>query len=148
MFVRPASTSTRERPLAMSSASATRTIAASIVSGLPRERWRDHRVHRLGDDDRALRLVVDALQQLRQLVRAEEQRVRLVVGAVHGHPDAVQERRRRDDDLGVALLHPVILDDARRHAGAEQEPCQAQRDVEHDLDVDPRVVVHVQAAPR
>jgi hypothetical protein len=38
MFVRPASTSTRERPLAMSSASETRTIAASIVSGLPRER--------------------------------------------------------------------------------------------------------------
>ncbi len=38
MFARPASNSTRERPLAMSSASATRTIAASIVSGLPRER--------------------------------------------------------------------------------------------------------------
>ena len=39
MLVRPASNGTRERPLAMSSASATRTIPASRVSGSPLRRW-------------------------------------------------------------------------------------------------------------
>ena len=39
MFWWPASNGTRERPLAMSSASATRTIPASIVNGSPRRRW-------------------------------------------------------------------------------------------------------------
>ena len=38
MFVWPASNGTRERPRAMSSASATRTIAPSIVNGSPLER--------------------------------------------------------------------------------------------------------------
>ena len=39
MFCWPASNGIRDRPLAMSSASATRTIAPSIVNGAPRERW-------------------------------------------------------------------------------------------------------------
>ena len=56
MSRRPASNSTRERPLAMSSASATRTIAPSIVKRLAARAVRDDRVHRLGDDDRPLGL--------------------------------------------------------------------------------------------
>ena len=39
MFGRRVSNGTRERPRAMSSASATRTIAPSIVNGSPRRRW-------------------------------------------------------------------------------------------------------------
>ena len=60
-------------------------------------------------------------------------------------PDAVEERGRGDDDLGVALAHPVVGDHRRRDAAAEEQPRQAQRDVGDDLDVDPRVVGEAQA---
>jgi hypothetical protein len=101
---------------------------------------RDDRVHSLGDDDRALGLGVDALQEDAELVGGEEQRVGLVVDAVDRHPDAVEERGGRDGDLGVALAHAVVGDHRRRDAAAEEQPCQAQRDVRDDLDVNPRVV--------
>jgi hypothetical protein len=60
---------------------------------------RDDRVHRLGDDDRALGLGVDLGQQAAELVGGEEERVVLVVDAVDRHAHAVKERGRRDDDL-------------------------------------------------
>ena len=101
-------------------------------------------MQRLGHDDRALRLAVDVLEQPRQPVGGEEQRVRLVVGAVDGHADAVQQRSGGDHDLGVALLDAVVGDDARHHAAPEQQPRDPQRDVRDDLDVDPAVVGHAQ----
>ena len=63
-----------------------------------------------------------------------------MVDAVDRHADAVEERGRRDDDLGVALAHPVVGDHRRGDAAAEEQPPEAQRDVGDDLDVDPRVV--------
>ena len=47
-----------------------------------------------------------------------------------------------DDHLGVAPAHPVVGDHRRLDPGLDQQPQQAQRDVEHDLDVDPGVVRH------
>jgi hypothetical protein len=46
--------------------------------------------------------------------------------------------------LGVTLAERVIGDHARYHPAAEQQPGQPQRDVEHDLDMDPAVVRHAQ----
>src|SRR4051812_6241351 len=106
---------------------------------------RDDGVHRLGDQHRPLRLLVDARQQRAELVGGQEQRVALVVGAVDRHPGVVEERRRGDDDLGVALLEAVVGDGDRDDAAAEQQPRDAQGDVRDDLDVDPRVVGHLQA---
>ena len=68
-----------------------------------------------------------------------------MVDAVDRHADAVQQRGAGDDDLRVAHLQAVVGDDARRHAAREQQPRQPQRHVQHDLDVHPRVVGHVQA---
>ena len=53
-----------------------------------------------------------------------------------------------DHDLGVALAHAVVGDDVRHDAPAEQDPRQPQRDVQHDLDVDPRVVRHPEPSRR
>ena len=83
----------------MSSASATRTTPASSVYGSPRRRWPMIALQRLGDDHGALRLVVDLLQKLPQLRLGEEQAVGLVIGAVDGHADVVQERPGGDHDL-------------------------------------------------
>ena len=66
--------------------------------------------------------------------------------AVHRHPDAVQERAERDDDLGVVLAHPVVADDRRLDAVLRELAQQLERDVRDDLDVHPRVVVDLHAA--
>ena len=65
-----------------------------------------------------------------------------MVGAVDRHADVVQQRAGGDHDLGVAPAHPVVGDHRRLDPGLDQQPQQAQRDVEHDLDVDPGVVRH------
>ena len=78
------------------------------------------------------------------LSAVEEQAVALVVLAMDRHPDAVQQAGGRDHDLGVALAHPVIGDDARDHAAAKQQSCEAQGDVDDDLDVDPAVIRHAE----
>ena len=59
-------------------------------------------------------------------------------------PTQWKQRAGGDHDLGVALGEPVVGDDARLDAAAEQQPREAQRDVRDDLDVDPRVVGHPQ----
>ena len=103
----------------------------------------DDRVQRLGDHHRPLgRVLVDGREQLAQLALGEEEAVGLVVGAVDRHPDVVEQRSGGDDDLGVAVAHPVVGDHRRLDAALDQQPQQPQRDVEHDLDVDPGVVGH------
>ena len=75
-------------------------------AGLERERLavgavaRD-RLQRLGHDDGALGLLVDAVEQLAHLRLGEEEAPVLVVASVDRHADVVQERREHDDDLGV-----------------------------------------------
>ena len=98
------------------------------------------------DDDRPLGLLVGAGQQRPELVGGQEQAVALVVVAVDRHADAVEQAAGGDHDLGVALAHPVVGDHARRDAAAEQQACQPQPDVEHDLDVHPAVVAHPEPA--
>ena len=60
---------------------------------------------------------------------------------MHGHADAVRERRERDDDLGVVVRHPVVADHRRLDAVLRELAQQLERDVRDDLDVHPRVVV-------
>ena len=114
MFWWPASNGTRERP-----AGHVERVGDPDDPGLDRERRAlaavaDDRVQRLGDDHRPLGLVVDVGQQRSELVGGQEQAVALVVLAVDRHPDAVEQAAGRDHDLGVALAHPVVGDDARR----------------------------------
>ena len=97
----------------------------------------DDRVQRLRRDDRALGLVVDAVEQLVELARGEQEAERLVVGAVDRETDVVQHRAGRDDHLGVAVAHPVIGHHRRLDAALDEQAQQAQGDVEHHLDVDP-----------
>jgi hypothetical protein len=104
----------------------------------------DDRVQRLGNDDRSLRLLVDVGEEVAELALNEEQAVGLVVRAVDRQPDVVEQRPRRDHHLGVAVPHPVVDDHRRRDVGPGEQAQQAQRHVEHDLDVDPRVVGHLQ----
>ena len=117
-----------------------------MVNGVAVAAVADDRVQRLGDDDRPLGLLVGAGQQLAELVGGQEQAVALVVLAVDRHAHAVQQAGGGDHHLGVALAQPEVGGHARHHAAAEQQPGQAQRDVEHDLDVHPGVVAHAQPA--
>ena len=114
----------------MSSASATRTMPASIVNGCALAPVADDRVHRLGGDDRALGLLVDGGEQRAELVGGQEQAVALVVVAVDRHADAVHQAGRGDHHLGVVLGHPEVGDHARDDAAAEQQPREPQPDVE------------------
>ena len=59
-------------------------------------------------------------------------------------PTSCSSAAAGDDDLGVAGLHPVVGDDRRLDPGLDQQPQQAQADVEDDLHVDPGVVRHPQ----
>ena len=74
----------------------------------------------------------------------EEEAVGLVVGAVDRHADVVQQRAAGDDHLGVAGAHAVVGDHRRLDPGLDQQPQQAQGDVEDDLHVDPGVVRHAE----
>ena len=58
-----------------------------------------------------------------------------------GHADAVQQRTEHDHDLGVVALEAVVRDHRRLDAALREQPEQAERDVGHDLDVNPGVVV-------
>ena len=145
MFGRRVSNGMRERPLAMSSASATRTMPASIVIGSPARRCPITAWSASGDHDGQLRVLVDPVEQQRHPVRGEEEAVLLVVGAVDRHAGVVEQARGRDHHLGVADVHAVLGDHRRLDAAAVQQPEQPQRDVDHDLDVDPGVVRHVAA---
>ena len=117
MFGRRVSKGMRERPLAMSSASATRTMPASIVIGSPRRRWPITACSASETTTVSSGLLVDPLEQQRQPVGGEEQRVLLVVGAVDRHAGVVEQAGRRDHHLGVARLHAVLGDHRRLHPG-------------------------------
>ena len=67
-----------------------------------------------------------------------------MVGAVDRHADVVQQGAAGDDDLGVAVAHPVVGDHRRLDPRLDQQPQQPQGDVEDDLHVDPGVVRHPQ----
>ena len=67
-----------------------------------------------------------------------------MVGAVDRHADVVQQGAAGDDDLGVAVAHPVVADHRRLDPGLDQQAQQPQGDVEDDLHVDPGVVGHPQ----
>ena len=130
----------------MSSASATR-----IETRLDRERLAvgavaDDRLEHLRDDDRALGLVVDPVEELLQLRRSEEEREVLVPVTVDRHADAVGERRERDDHFGVVVGHAVVGDDGRLDVVLRQLAEELQRDVGDDLDVNPGVVVDLHPA--
>ena len=102
------------------------------------------RLEHLGDDDRAVGLVIDALEQLPQLRLGEEEAPVLVAAPVHGHADAVRERCEDDDDLGVLVLHAVVAHDRRLDAVLRELPQELERDVRDDLDVNPGVVVDLE----
>ena len=104
----------------------------------------DDRVQDLRRDDRPLRLVVDIGEQLVEMVGGEEQAVRLVVDAVDRHPEVVQQAAAGDHHLGVRGLERIVDLERRPHAGALEQPVQAQAAVENDLQVDPRVVAHAE----
>jgi hypothetical protein len=105
----------------------------------------DDGVQRLRGDDRALGLLVDIRQQLRQGVGGQEEAVLLVVGAVDRHAGVVQKAGAGDHHLGVVRAHGVVADHRRRDPAPLEQPEQAQGDVEDDLDVDPRVVGHAES---
>ena len=96
----PRSKGIRERPFAMSSASATRRTPASTREWLAVRAVARDRLQHLGHDHGAIRLVVDVVEQLAQLRLGEEEAPVLVVAAVDGHADVVEERGEHDDDLG------------------------------------------------
>ena len=58
------------------------------------------------------------------------------------HPGVVEETTGRNHHLGVLRTHPVVGHDRKLEALAVQDAKQAQGDVDHDLDVDPRMVRH------
>ena len=103
----------------------------------------DDRVQDLRGDDRALGLLVDALEQPVERVGGEEQAVRLVVDAVDRHAEVVQQAAAGDDHLGVR---------GRSSRGRSRSPdftpclCSMRNSrsahVEDDLQVHPRVVAH------
>ena len=57
-------------------------------------------------------------------------------------PDVVQQAAGGDHDLGVLRLHAVDAHHVGLDAAPVQQAEQPQRDVHHDLDVDPGVVRH------
>ena len=93
MEVEPASNGMRERPLAMSSASAMRTIPASSVSGLPPERCEMMACRISERRIVARRGSIDLGKELAELLVRDEQAVRLVVRPVDRHAEVVQQRR-------------------------------------------------------
>ena len=138
----------RERPLAMSSASATRTIPASSVSGSPSARCGVIALQHLGDHDRALGLVVDAVEHARQHVGGDEEAPVLVAAPVDRHPDAVQQAPQRDDDLGVLVASSRSRAPCPAPRPARRGRAAASGRCSHDLDVHPRVVVDLHPAHR
>jgi hypothetical protein len=119
----------------MSRASATRTTPASTG---------DDRVQHLRGDDRALGLLVDVGQEAVEVIGGEEEAERLVVDAVDRHAEVVEQAGPGDHDLGVVGAQPVVGLDRRAQPARVQQPEQAQRDVEHDPQVHPRVVAHAE----
>ena len=144
MLGRRVSNGTRERPDAMSRASATLNTPASMVNGSPRRRWPITACRASAMHDRPLGLLVDLLEQLRQAVGGEEQAERLVVGAVDRHAGVVEHAAGGDHHLRVVRAHPVGAHHGRLDPGALQQPEDPQRDVEHDPHVHPRVVGHAE----
>jgi hypothetical protein len=71
-----------------------------------------------------------------------------VVGAVDRHARVVEQAAGGDYHLGVARLHVVIGDHRRIHPAPVEQAEQAQRDVQHDPNVHPRVIGHPQAVGR
>jgi hypothetical protein len=108
----------------------------------------DDGVHRLGADDRSLRLLVDGLKQPVDHVGRQEQAIALVVSPMDRHPDAVQQAGRSHNHLCVSFGEGEVGDNAGGHSSAKQQARQAQADVEHDLDMDPGVVRHPKPAGR
>jgi hypothetical protein len=97
----------------------------------------DDRVQGLGGDDRTLGLLVDVMEEARQLVGTQEQAVALVILTMDRHAHAMEETGGRHDHLRVSLAEGVVGDDVGHDAAPEEQPGQPQPDVEHDLDVDP-----------
>ena len=108
--VRPSANGMRERPFAMSSASATRTTPASSDSGSPSERCEVMHCSTSAITTVLHRLLVQALEHVGQPVGGHEQAPVLVAAAVHGHADAVPQRAQHDDHLGVLVGHAVVVD--------------------------------------
>jgi hypothetical protein len=109
---RPFSNGIRERPWAMSSASATRTTPPRARTAR-RRAVRDDRLEHLGGDHGQLGLLVDPVEQPADLRLDEEEAELLVPLAVDRHADVVQERAEDDDDLGVVVRHAEVADDRR-----------------------------------
>ena len=128
-------------------------VADAEDPGLERQRLavgamaRD-RLQHLGDDHRAVGLLVDPVEQLAELRLGEEEAPVLVAAPVDGHPDAVRQRGEHDDDLGVLVPHPVVADDRRLDPVLRELAEELQRDVGDDLDVHPGVVVDLQPDDR
>ena len=99
------------------------------------------RLQHLRGNDCSIRLVVDPVEELQDLGLRKEEAEVLVPLAVDGHADAVQQRTEHDHDLGVVALEAVVRDHRRLDAALREQPEQAERDVGHDLDVNPGVVV-------
>ncbi len=91
------------------------------VGAVARDRLED-----LRHDHGAVGLVVEAIEQLVELRRGEEQAPVLMAAPMDGHPDAVGERREDDHDLGVLLGHPVVAHDRRLDAVLRQLPQELQ----------------------
>jgi hypothetical protein len=104
----------------------------------------DDRVQDLGGDHGPLGVLVDVREQAVEQVGGEEEAERLVVDAVDRHAEVVQQAAAGDDHLGILVRHRVVGLDRRLQPAAVQQPEQVQRAVEDDLEVDPRVVGHVQ----
>ena len=109
------------------------------VVAMARDRAQD-----LGGDHGQLRLLVQPVEQLTDLRLGQEEAEVLVTLAVDGHADAVQQRSERDGDLGVVGLESVVADERGLHVVLGQEAQEPQRDVRHDLDVHPGVVVDLE----
>jgi hypothetical protein len=128
-------------------------IRDSEDTGFERERLsvrtvaRD-RLQRLGDDNRKLRLLVDALEQLAHLRFGQEEAPVLVVAPVDRHADVVKERREHDDHLGVVGGEAIVALRRRLHIVLHEQPQEPERDVRDDLDVHPRVVVDLEPEDR
>ena len=97
----PCSNGMRDRPFAMSSASAMRTMPASRVSGLPPERCEMMACCTSARMIARMSGCVDLGQDLPQLRLRDEEGVALVIGPVDRHPQVVKERGQGDDHLRV-----------------------------------------------
>src|SRR3954471_21431350 len=118
-------------------------------AGLDRERLAvgavgDDRLEHLGLDDGLLRLLVETVEQPRQLVGGQEQAHLLVVVAMDRHAQTVRQAAEHDDHLGILLAHAVVLHHPRLDTRPAQLAQELQADIRDDLDVHPGVVVDLQ----